>query len=137
MEEDLAGLLRLGVQVLITVEETATVAPSLLTQAGIEPLHFPLDDMMAPTSELAAAWCDQLARRVERGQVVAVHCRAGQGRTGTILACHLIWAGASAIEALDRVRGVNPKWVTSDAQVRFLSRFEAHARRGRTSPTSL
>ncbi len=128
LEEDLQALIRLGVQVLVTVEEVATVPTGELAALGVEALHFPLEDMAAPTATEAAQWCQQLEALIQRDKVVAIHCRAGQGRTGTLLACYLIWTGTSAIEALDRVRGVNPKWVTSDAQVRFLARFEAHAR---------
>lgn len=134
IEEDLAGLRRLGVDVLGTIEETATVDPKALREGGIEPLHFPLEDMTAPTEDVCANWCAELNVRIESGKVIALHCRAGQGRTGTLLACYLIFLGASAVEALDRVRGINPKWVSSDEQVRFLARFQAHCARLRAAP---
>lgn len=137
LEEDLEGLRRLGVEVLVTVEETATVAPEALRASGIEALHFPLEDMTAPSEDVCASWCAELSVRLDRGAVIAVHCRAGQGRTGTILACYLISRGASAIEALERVRGINPKWVSSDEQVRFLARYQAHCARQLAAPTFL
>jgi atypical dual specificity phosphatase len=121
--DDLAALGRLGITTLITLEETDTVPAEALRAAGIAALHFPIPDMDAPTAPEAARWCREIAGQLERGEVVAVHCRAGQGRTGTILACQAIWAGATAIEALDLVRGINPRWVSSDVQVRFLSTF--------------
>lgn len=136
LEEDLAGLSRLGVEVLVTVEETATVDPEVLGASGIEALHFPLEDMTAPSEDVCTSWCSELGARIDRGKVIAIHCRAGQGRTGTILACYLISRGASAIDALERVRGINPKWVSSDEQVRFLARYQAHCARRLAAPTS-
>lgn len=135
LEEDLAGLSRLGVEVLVTVEETATVDPEALRASGIEALHFPLEDMTAPSEDVCASWCAELSARIDRGKVIALHCRAGQGRTGTLLACYLISHGASAIDALERVRGINPKWVSSDEQVRFLARYQAHCARLLAAPT--
>lgn len=123
LEEDLAGLRRLGVTMLVTLEETPTVPASALDAAGIAALHFPIVDMEAPETVATSALCQRLSHLLHRGEVVAFHCRAGQGRTGTLLACQLIWDGATAVEALDRVRSVNPKWVTSAVQVRFLETF--------------
>jgi atypical dual specificity phosphatase len=140
LAEDLAGLQRLGITTLLTVEETETVPADQLAAAGIAAAHFPIVDMEAPDERTAATWCEKLEVRLNAGEVIAVHCRAGQGRTGTVLACQLIWTGATAVEALDRVRGINPRWVTSDSQVRFLARFAAFvlghrgAHRARRSP---
>jgi len=52
-----------------------------------------------------------------------VHCRAGLGRTGTVLAAHLIWEGKGSLSALEYVRRIEPRWVQSEAQVKFLEAF--------------
>lgn len=62
------------------------------------------------------------------GEVVAFHCRAGLGRTGTLLACQLIWSGERAIRAIERVRQINPRAIQSDEQVAFLRAFELAVR---------
>ncbi|MEW5737397.1 MAG: ATP-binding cassette domain-containing protein [Myxococcota bacterium] len=128
LEEDLEGLRRLGVTLLVTLEETATVPREALEAQGIASMHFPIPDMAAPSSVAAAALCGRLEAMAASGAVVAFHCRAGLGRTGTMLACQLIWEGATPVAALDTVRTVNPKWVQSDAQVQFLETFADYVR---------
>lgn len=134
LADDIDGLLRMGVTTLVTLEETRTVPAQELAAAGIVSLHWPIVDMEAPDESAAAQWCAELGGRLEAGEVVAMHCRAGQGRTGTMLASQLIWSGSTAIDALDQVRGINPRWVTSDSQVRFLARFEAYLRASLARP---
>jgi atypical dual specificity phosphatase len=135
LAHDLDGLRRLGITTLVTLEETETVPPGELAAAGISCLHFPIVDMEAPQLAIAADWCREIASRLEAGEVIAMHCRAGQGRTGTMLASQLIWQGSTAIDALDAVRAVNPRWVTSCEQVGFLSRFYEWVRRGASAAT--
>ena len=43
---------------------------------------------------------DEIDSLLGRGEVVYVHCWGGVGRTGTVVACHLIDKGMSPDEAL-------------------------------------
>jgi atypical dual specificity phosphatase len=88
--------------------------------------------MCAPGIEQAETLCREIAARIERNEVVAVHCHAGLGRTGTVLAAFLIWEGRPALDALEAVRRVEPRWVQSQEQVTFLDAF-AHARAARSA----
>ncbi len=135
LEEDLLGLRRLGVDVLVTLEEVPTVDATALEAHRIRGIHFPVPDMKAPAAPEALALCERLQALLDADQVVALHCRAGQGRTGTLLAAQLIFSGTTAVDALDRVRSINPKWVTSEEQVRFLDDFSAALRVTRPIPT--
>ncbi len=123
-ETDVASLARLGVTTLVTLEESPTVEAELLASHAIASLHFPIPDMGVPELSAARDFCRDLAARMARGEVVALHCRAGLGRTGTMLACQLVHGGASAREAIDAVRSLNPRCIQSAAQVAILSDYE-------------
>lgn len=123
LELDLEGLHRLGVTTLVTLEENPTVDPAALAAFGITSIHFPIVDMDVPALTAALDLCRRLATRMDAGEVIALHCRAGMGRTGTMLACQLITGGETASAALDAVRSINPRCVQSTAQVDFLRSF--------------
>ena len=54
-----------------------------------------------------------------------MHCRAGIGRTGTVLAAWLIREGGlSATDAIARLRNINPAYVQTEEQEVFLQAFE-------------
>jgi atypical dual specificity phosphatase len=125
LERDLEALERLGITVLVTLEESATVPRHVLAQRGIDLIHFPIVDMGAPTLESAAALCQRVERLTAQGSVVAFHCRAGLGRTGTLLAAQLVFEGLSASRAIERIRALNPRCIQSEAQIQFLSAFDA------------
>ena len=130
LDVDLDALARLGVSRLVCLEERQTIDPSHLRARSLEPLHVPIDDMEAPSIEQATALCREIDDLIARGEAVAVHCRAGLGRTGTVLACVLIHEGTPALEALEAVRHINPSWVQSSRQIRFLEEFYAAQREG-------
>lgn len=120
--DDLEALKRVGVTVLVSL--TTTPVDSLaLIDYGIKHIASPIIDMQPPTIEQAFYLCKKITDCIAAGDVVAVHCRAGLGRTGTILASQLIYEGYEALDALETVRRVEPKWVQSEEQVAFLVEF--------------
>jgi atypical dual specificity phosphatase len=122
--DDLSGLQRLGIRRLVTLEETETVPRRAAESAGIKLRFFPIEDMQVPSVERCAELCAELSEWMRQGEAVALHCRAGLGRTGTMLACQLIWDGKSALDALELVRNVNKWFVQSDEQIAFLDHFD-------------
>lgn len=123
LDDDLAALERVGITLLISLTTSPVPAAPLLAH-GIRGVHAPVRDMHAPTFEDALQVIRNAEVEIRAGGVVAYHCRAGLGRTGTLLAAHLIWTeGLSGDEALAAVRVVNPRYVQSELQVRFLREF--------------
>lgn len=64
--------------------------------------------------------------------VVAVHCKAGKGRTGLMIAAFLVYtdAAASTVEALNFFglkRTSNGKGVTIPSQMRYVDPYARHA----------
>lgn len=122
MNYDLAALRRVGVTRLITLTEQP-LDDKRLEPYGIRSSWHPVVDMAAPSLMEGIAICGEISQMIDDGQVVAVHCLAGLGRTGTMLAAYLIWHGSQALDALEAVRRVEPRWVQSQVQVSFLEKF--------------
>lgn len=71
----------------------------------IEYVRKPLRDHGVPDEpQMMVEILDRLGRALAEGHRVYLHCRAGIGRTGTVLGCHLIQCGMAPDEALDRLQ---------------------------------
>jgi atypical dual specificity phosphatase len=97
-----------------------------LRRHGLRNLHLPIYDREAPTLAQMRMLALRMKRFLDRGEVLCVHCRAGVGRTGTVLAGWLIAEGLTADEAVRRIRTIDAEFVQSRSQQDFLQRFEAH-----------
>lgn len=136
MADDIAALARLGTRLLVSLTAEWTPDPAALAARGIASLHEPIPDFAPPTVAQAAVICRVVSGYLEDGDAVVFHCRAGRGRTGTLLAAQLVWHGNPAATALSLVRARNPDWVETAAQEAFLAEFEAEAAHppGRITP---
>lgn len=128
IEYDMKALKRVGITVLVNLTRTP-FDKDVLKEYNITGIFFPITDMSSPDIEDAKMLCRRVSRLMQKGEVVAMHCKAGLGRTGTMLAASLIWEGQTALEALENIRKIEPRWVQSDEQVSFLEKFAESLRK--------
>lgn len=120
-DSDLLALGQQGIDTVISLtEEPAEIADG----SDMRYLHLPIADMHAPSLQDI----EQFVQFVDAGQACAVHCRAGLGRTGTMLACYLIHQGTDWEDAIVQVRQHRPGSVETQAQEQVIREFsEARA----------
>ena len=86
----------------------------------LQHLSFPIVDFGTPSNhEGYLAMIRGLAERIRNGEVIAVHCAAGIGRTGLTAASLLMALGLSRDEAIARV-GAAGSHAEDPSQVAFL-----------------
>jgi atypical dual specificity phosphatase len=120
LAEDLWDLREAGVDVLISLEAEHELSTPDVEAASIEHRTAPFADMHAPAAHDMIDLCIALDGLFAAGKSVCVHCRAGLGRTGTVLAAYLLWKGHSVEAALQKIRAKEPKFVSTETQERFL-----------------
>ena len=131
LEEKILGWKSDGVDCVISLIERfelpglTEAEEALCEEFGIEFRSFPVRDKSVPSalSEFRAL-VQEIAQRVSEGGAVAIHCRAGIGRSTTLAACVLIQLGIHAEEAIDMIaeaRGVEVP--ETEAQRQWILRY--------------
>lgn len=124
IDYDLKVIKRMGVTRLITLTEK-DLDQEALARNGLSNLHLPIFDREAPSVAQTHMLLVRMERMLTQGEVLAVHCKAGLGRTGTILASWMIRDGGfSALEAIRRLRLIEPGFIQSVEQEEFLVAYE-------------
>jgi atypical dual specificity phosphatase len=126
--EDFQWLREQGVQLLISLTEDRP-RRDWVEDTGLLVYHVPVEDMEAPTQEQFDRCVSAITRALDVGMPVAVHCDAGLGRTGSVLAAYFISRGMTAQAAIARVRKLRPHSIETDEQVEAVEAF-ARRRKG-------
>jgi atypical dual specificity phosphatase len=92
---------------------------------GLTIHYIGIEDFEAPSMEQLFKFIKIREEAEGAGEGVAVHCRGGNGRTGTLLAAWLVWArGRGAEAAVREVRRVRPGAVESRQQEHAVAAFQ-------------
>ena len=117
-------VLNQGIKSIVTMTENA------LPESWIkdtEYLHVPTEDLNAHDIDKIDETVDFIHERINNDEPVMVHCAAGIGRTGTILACYLIkYQKYSARKAIEKVRKERPGSIQSERQELVVELYEKH-----------
>jgi atypical dual specificity phosphatase len=114
-----------GISVLVNLHQRPHVSDRL-RRHGMAEIHLPVRDFTAPTAAQIERGVATIRESVAAGKRVAVHCGAGLGRTGTLLACYLVDQGLDPETAIERVRAARPGSIETRQQ---LDAVHAYARR--------
>ena len=87
-------------------------------------LHVHSNDMGVPEFDDLVSTVDFIHTRITNNEPVMVHCLAGLGRTGTILACYLIkYQKMSADDAIQKIREERSGSIQSFPQEEIIFQF--------------
>ena len=122
--EVLAELKAAGVGAVVSLTMIPLPA-GLLEQQGFTYLHLPVPNFTPPLPSQIDRFIEFCRRSQQDGRAVVVHCLAGCGRTGTMLACYLVWQGMDPGEAIRLVRDRRPYSIETSEQEEAVFEFAA------------
>ena len=122
--DELDWILQQGVKSIVTMTENSL--PEEWTRE-IGYLHIPTPDLTAPDMEKIDLAVEFIHQNITDNQAVMVHCAAGMGRAGTILACYLVkYRKYSAKDAIEKIRSERPGSIQSEVQELAISYYQKH-----------
>ena len=120
--EEIKWVLDEGVKSIVTIREEPLDDDWI---KNVNYLHVMSNDMGVPEFDDLTFAVDFIHQRLNDKEPVMVHCLAGLGRTGTILASYLVkYENMSADEAIEKVREIRPGSIQSYPQEEMIFRFE-------------
>ena len=125
-KEEIDWIKQEGVKSIVTIREEPLEDEWI---KEVNYLHVHSNDMGIPEFSDLVNSVDFIHQRITNDEPVMVHCLAGLGRTGTILACYLIkYKDMTANDAIEKVRQERHGSIQSFSQEEIIFRFEKFVR---------
>ncbi len=112
-----------GLEAIVTLTELP-LSEVLVAEFGFSVEHIPIRDFEAPTLEQIQNFVTFAEKVRSEAKKLVVHCEAGIGRTGTVLACYLVSKGYNAADAIEEVRAKRPGSIETIEQEEVVREFE-------------
>lgn len=116
LENDLKRIQMAGIQTIVSTVETwearvlgLSEEGEIAERLGMHFISYPLEDRWIPSDrEDFTHFVSMLARRLQNGEKIGVHCRGCIGRSTVVTASTLIklgWPAETALDAIEKARG--------------------------------
>lgn len=97
---------------------------SELDSLGIKHIWFPIKDESVPDSlDIFTQLVKQIIHLTTLGKTVIIHCRAGLGRTGMVVACCLVALGYTPKSSIELVRKTREYTIETLEQEEYVTEF--------------
>lgn len=125
----LIWLIRNGIKAIVTIREVPLPSKWLANKA-IDYFHLKVEDYGAPSLSRMDTTVNYVKEHINDGKPVMVHCAAGRGRTGTILAAYFLKNfNLTAEQAIKKIRDLRPGSIQSLAQEKAIEMYEEYLKR--------
>lgn len=122
-EKDLQNLSDTGIRSIVCLLEDNNKIDNY-TSNGFESLWLPIPDNEAPTLNQVNKLVEFIDLQNQKNNTVAIHCKGGRGRTGTMIASYLISKGATFDEAISKIEENQPNAIKKECQLTFLKALD-------------
>jgi len=119
LARDLADLKSAGIETIVSLTEIS-LDQSLLVQSGMTYLQVPILDFHPPNLSDINQVISFTRSSIAARRAVVIHCTAGLGRTGTMLACWLVSEGVTPGNAIFKVRSLRPGSIETSEQEQII-----------------
>ncbi|KAB2833407.1 MAG: hypothetical protein F9K48_08490 [Candidatus Brocadia sp.] len=120
---DLEFLKDNGIEAIVSLTELP-LPKTFIEEFGFEYKHIPVADLTSPTQGQIDEFVTFVNNLITSKKKTVVHCDAGIGRTGTMLACYLVNKGYGAQKAMTEVRKKRPGSIETMEQEYTIMKYE-------------